>query len=192
MIDIQNSRLAVIATLVEMNPGMDRTELMRLCYFLQTLRGVRLGYRFTLYSHGPSDPDVLSDLAAAELFGGLQSNIVLRSNSYAYEIEPSKKITLLKNLATDFVKRHDADFNWVIEHFGRSKNGDLDTLSTIVFADRECEGITEKLSEDALIQKVSDVKPYLNEAYIGEMVKILANLGLLQNLKSGSARSVAA
>jgi hypothetical protein len=192
MTDIQKTRLATIVTLVERKPRLDRTALMKLCYFLQTLRNVPLEYRFTLYSYGPFDSNVLSDLAAAESLGGLHSDIVLHSNSYTYEITASKKSDSLKAWAADFIKHYDPDFNWVINQFGDFGSGDLELLGTIVYADRESEGGREKLSHSALVQKVHDVKPHFEEAYISKKVDGLASLELLENLKPTSSRSSAA
>ena len=71
MIADQNCRLALISTLAERTTGkpLGRTALIKLCFFLQTMRSVPLGYHFTLYSYGPFDPDVLADLNSAEALG---------------------------------------------------------------------------------------------------------------------------
>src|SRR5258705_11252405 len=160
MTEIQKVRLATIVTLVERKPRMGRTALVKFCYFLQTLRNVPLGYRFTLYSYGPFDSNVISDLASAESFGGLHSDIILHSNSYTYQIEPSEKSGSLKAWAAEFIKHHDLDFNWVIEEFGKCESGDLELLSTIVYVDQESEGASGELSPSVLVQKVHDVKPH--------------------------------
>ena len=192
MIDIQKARIATIVALVERKPSIGRTALMKLCYFLQTLRNVPLEYRFTLYSYGPSDSDVLSDLASAESFGGLQSDVVLHSNSYTYEIKPAKNSESLKAWASDFIAHHDPDFNWVIKEFGECESGDLELLGTIVYVDRESEGSSEKFSLGVLVQTVFDIKPQFDEVYIRERVKDLANLELLLSLRASSVRSSAA
>ena len=77
----QDDRLATIAYLCTRAPGegIGRTAVMKLCYFLQTLKGVPLGYRFTLYSYGPFDSDVLSDLGTAESRKAVSSE---RKHSY--------------------------------------------------------------------------------------------------------------
>jgi uncharacterized protein YwgA len=189
---IEKERLATIVTLVERKPRIGRTALMKLCYFLQTLRNVPLEYRFTLYSYGPFDSNVLSDLDFAESFGGLQSDIILHSNGYTYEIAPSNKSDAMMAWAADFIKYYENDFNWVVDEFGNRENGDLELLSTIVYVDRESEETNERLSPAALIQKVNDVKPQFEEPYVIEKVKDLANMDLLQSLRAISARSSAA
>src|ERR1700674_384358 len=58
------NRLAVLTRLVKRSPMKDlgRTAIMKLAYFLTIVRDVPLGYRFTLYSYGPSDSSVLQDV----------------------------------------------------------------------------------------------------------------------------------
>jgi len=51
----------------------------------------------------------LRNLASAESFGGLQSDVVLHSNSYTYEIKPAKNRESLKAWAADFIAHHDPD-----------------------------------------------------------------------------------
>jgi hypothetical protein len=192
MTEIQKARLATLVTLVERKPRLGRTALMKLCYFLQTLRNVPLGYRFTLFSYGPFDSNVLSDLASAETFGALSSDVVLRSSGYSYQIDLSPKSESLKGWAADFIKHYDADFTWVINEFGKWESADLELLSTIVYVDRESQGASEMLSSNALVQKVHDVKPRFEEIYIRERVKDLASLEVLQHVGVASAKSSAA
>ena len=72
----ENARIATLVAIAERRPGLGRTALMKICYLLQTLGDVPLGYHFTLYSYGPFDSDVLADLASAEVLGGVSSRVV--------------------------------------------------------------------------------------------------------------------
>jgi hypothetical protein len=63
-------RLGVLAALVAQAPGkLGRTALMKMAYFLQTIKGVSLGYDFRMYTYGPFDQDVLDDLSTARGLG---------------------------------------------------------------------------------------------------------------------------
>jgi hypothetical protein len=110
---------------------------MKLCYFLQTLRNVPLGYRFTLYSYGPFDVRVLSDISVAETLGGIESKTVMYSGGYGYEISAASKSEFVKGLASNFVRRHSADIGQVVQQFGKFGSADLELLSTIIYVDRE-------------------------------------------------------
>ena len=64
--DLLTTRLGVFAELAKSaKNAFGRTALMKLCYFLQEVKGVPLRYEFSLYSYGPFDSDVLADLQTA-------------------------------------------------------------------------------------------------------------------------------
>src|SRR5687767_9026486 len=87
----QELRPAVLARLVCKSPGetLGRTALMKMMYFLQELHGASLGYDFRLYTYGPFDSEVLSDLGTATNINTVNERTVLHSRGYGYEITPS-------------------------------------------------------------------------------------------------------
>jgi uncharacterized protein YwgA len=86
---------------------------MKLCYFLQALRGVPLRYNFSLYSYGPFDSDVLSDLQLGENMGVLRAGIEYYSGGYRYDIRPDEKALKAKELAKEFLAEYKQDIDWV-------------------------------------------------------------------------------
>src|ERR1035441_6613129 len=116
---LQTERLAVITDLCSRAPGgsFGRTALMKLCYFLQVLKGVPLGYRFTLYSYGPFDSNVLSDLGTAESLGALKSSIEYYSGGYGYRIQKAELGDMVLRRSADFLEKYRADLDWVISEF---------------------------------------------------------------------------
>src|SRR5579863_9410428 len=92
MADNNEARLALIPALASQssNGYIGRTALMKYMYFLQVLRKVPLGYRFTLYSYGPFDSDVLADVETAESLGVLESSVVGYSGGYGYQIREGR------------------------------------------------------------------------------------------------------
>ena len=183
------ARLATIVALVEKHPRLGRTAVMKLCYFLQTLRNVPLGYRFTLYSYGPFDARVLSDISAAEALGGIESKTVLYSGGYGYEISAARKSEFVKGLASNFVKRHGPDISWVVQQFGKFGSADLELLSTIVYVDREHAGARRKQTTDGLAEDVQEIKPHFKRAYVQSKTEYLEGECLLRSLRSTSACS---
>jgi hypothetical protein len=187
MSTIQEDRLATLVALAQKRPKLGRTALMKLCYFLQTLRGVPLRYRFTLYSYGPFDSGVLSDLASAETLGGLRSEVVLYPGGYGYEIEPSGKAESLKALAVEFLKRHESSIEWVTQQFGIFGSADLELLSTIVYVDREFDTAGRHVPFGDLAQRVREVKPRFSESEVGGKVADLLSKGLLNSVDPSDA-----
>ncbi|MCH8149890.1 MAG: hypothetical protein IH987_18235 [Planctomycetes bacterium] len=180
MID-DNSKYELIETLARKCPNrMGRTALMKFMYFLQTLRNVPLGYRFSLHSYGPFDSDVLSDLGEAELLGYVNSEVKDYPGGYGYEIkdtEPPSK--------SEFLDEHEDDIGWVIDEFGSDKSADLELSSTIVFADREerpCSQSTEDLAS-----LVHQVKPHFSKARIIQRIERLEEKGILGQRKGNKS-----
>lgn len=104
MADLREARLALIPLMAaESRSGhIGRTALVKYMYFLQTLRGVPLGYRFSLYSYGPFDSEVLADLASAETLSAVQSDPVFYSGGYGYEIRPGARSEWVTRRASNF------------------------------------------------------------------------------------------
>lgn len=172
------SRVALITALAE-RTELGRTSLMKLCYFLQTLRRVPLEYRFSLYSYGPFDSDVLADLDTATVLGGVTTSVVSYFNGYGYKIEPGPRALAVESRSSEFLKKYRSDIDWVIENFGGKTASDLELLSTLVYSDREAKSRKEKLSIADLSSRVRDVKPHFSIDQIRSAAADLKGQGLL-------------
>jgi uncharacterized protein YwgA len=185
MQDLNEARLALIPVLAESSSRgyIGRTALMKYMYFLQTMRGVPLGYRFTLYSYGPFDSEVLADLGSAEVLSGVQSEAVLYPGGYGYQIKPGAKAKWLQNRGSAFLKRHRSDIQWVTQEFGSFTSTQLELVSTIIYVDREAAQKKEKVKLQDLAKRVHEVKPHFTDADILSFVERLANNNLLNSAK---------
>jgi hypothetical protein len=181
--DLQNARLAVIAKLVALAPSgyLGRTALMKFCYLLQTVRRVPLSYRFTLYSYGPFDSDVLSDLGTAENLEAVQSTLVQYSGGYGYRIKKGDRSEATIEAGIGLLKSHESDIDWVLSEFGSHGSADLELESTIVFVDREAARKVERLTISDLARRVKEVKPHFEQFYIAEKATSLYNKQILQS-----------
>lgn len=167
------NRLAVLTRLVKQSPSrnLGRTAMMKLAYFLTTLRGVQLGYRFSLYSYGPFDATVLQDVDLASNLGALRSRLVRYQSGTGYAIQPDAASDEIEQCAGDFLNAHADDIQWVIDEFGTSTAGELELSSTIVYIDREA---SVDIGRTELAKRVRDVKPHFSTE------RILANIHDLQ------------
>lgn len=186
---LQDARLAVITELAARAPGghLGRTALMKFCYLLQTVRGVPLGYRFTLYSYGPFDSSVLSDLSTAETLRAVQSNLKFYSGGYGYQISKGESSDSVLRNGSSFLEKCRRDIDWVIDQFGSHGSADLELESTIVYVDREAARKSEQLTVNQLAQRVRDVKPHFTEDHIREKVLALREKDLLQPCASADS-----
>jgi uncharacterized protein YwgA len=159
--------MGVFAKLAETIPGtFGRTSLMKLCYFLQVVKNVPLGYEFSLYSYGPFDSDVLSDLQAAENMGVLKSTLQQYPGGYGYDIRTSEKSNKAQQLAGNFLDEHKDDIQWAIDSFGNRSASDLELMSTIVFLNT-AERIRDK---EKLAERVESVKPHFSAEQIQRQI----------------------
>lgn len=180
MIDIHDERIGVITRLAEKSSGnLGRTALMKFCYFLQTLRDVPLGYRFTLYSYGPFDSDVLADLDTAEALSAVESTVVPYQGGYGYEIKPSSQSGPALRSAAGFLEKHEEDIDWVVNEFKGLNSADLELVGTIVYVDREAASAGQSLKIEELVQRVKDVKPRFSEGQIRKQAEKLSEKKLL-------------
>lgn len=182
MTELHEERMALISVLAGRSPlgHVGRTGVMKLLYFLQVLRDVPLGYRFSLYSYGPFDSDVLADLANAEALGAVESNVVQFSGGYGYEIRQGRNAEWLQNRASQFLEQYRPDVDWVMERFGTLKSGQLELVSTIVYVDQEAAGNDEELSLDETAEIVHEIKPHFSKDEIVKFAVWLRDDGLLR------------
>ena len=184
MSNLLNPAFAVIARLAQRNPKgwVGRTALMKYCYFLQALRDVPLGYRFSLYSYGPFDSTVLSDLGDCEALGIVQESATLYSVGYGYQIKSAMSDDEISRLGGAFLKDHQEAIDWVLAEFGALAAGELELSSTVVYIDQEASDSKERLSPKELAQRVRDVKPHFTETQVLSVTKALLDKKLLQSL----------
>jgi hypothetical protein len=149
---------------------------MKLCYFLQTLRGVPLGYDFSLYSYGPFDSEVLSDLQLAENVNILEAEVEHYPGGYKYNIKPSDKSDKAKEIAKDFLAMYKQDIDWVTQLFGKMSAGDLELLSTILFVNDE----SRVRDIDGLTERIGSIKPHFSSQQITRQIDWLKSKGLLR------------
>jgi hypothetical protein len=167
-------RISVIANLVSKAPaGFGRTALMKCLYFLQTVRHVPLHYHFGLYTYGPFDSDVLSDLSLAERLGLVESKLSEFSGGYRYELQGAKAPGHSFAGARNFLDRYKEDIDWVVQSFASRSARDLENASTLVFIDRSVAERGDRLTLAELARKVHDVKPHLATPLIEQEARSL-------------------
>jgi uncharacterized protein len=172
-------RIALIAHLIDKAPaGFGRTALMKCLYFLQTVRRVPLGYHFRLYTYGPFDSDVLSDLSLAERLGLVESRLSQFSGGYRYELHGGGAPRGRFEEPHSFPDRYEEDIDWVVRLFGGRSARDLENASTLVFIDRSVAEKGDRITIGELARKVHDVKPHLAMPQIEEEARSLREQGL--------------
>jgi hypothetical protein len=177
------NRLAVITWIAENTSGLGRTALMKYCYFLQIVCGVPLGYRFSLYSYGPFDSDVLSDLDIVESMAGVKSTVEYFSGGYGYRIECGENAAGVKRLGEGFLQTYEQQLQWVVDQFSGWSASDLEVATTLVYSDREAARRRERLTLSELAHGVRELKPRYGISQIESYAEKLVQRRLLTSLE---------
>jgi hypothetical protein len=182
MPDIHEFRKALIPVLAARSKGgyLGRTALMKYMYLLQTVRGVPLGYRFTLYSYGPFDSDVLVDLSVAEGFEAVETELELYTGGYGYRIRPAHNAKWLEKRYEKILRKYDKDVDWVIKGFGSFSSAELELVGTIIYVDRETFVSRKRLGLNQVAKLVHEIKPHFSADKVLQYARRLADESILQ------------
>jgi len=110
---------------------------MKLLYFLQEWKGVRLNYDFRLYTYGPFELEVLSDLSSACGRRAVTEQTVQYGRGFGYVISPAERAEELSNNFQTEYPDMAGMVDEVVREFGSYSAGELELRSTIFYVDRE-------------------------------------------------------
>ena len=173
-------RLAVIAELAEKLSGkLGRTGIMKLTFFLQELKGMPLGYSYRIYTYGPYDAQVLTDLKVAESMGIVRSEQFEWEGGSGYTIKSIKK-PVLSGDEQSLLSSFQQDIDWVAREFGELSASDLEVESTVFFVAKSAEREKQRISLDAIAKAVRSIKPQHSESRILKHIERLQLKGLIR------------
>lgn len=181
----EQARASILAHMVSTSPEkkLGRTQIMKLFYFLQELKGVPLGYDFRLFTYGPFDSEVLSDLATSCNLGTVVERTVIYPRGYGYEITPSAQAILLsKELKTTDIELVDR-VNDVVSEFGGFSAAELELRSTIHFVAREMTIDKPQVTPNEIAERVRQIKPHFSLDTILDRIMIMKNQNYLSPLR---------
>jgi len=162
---------------------------MKYMYFLQTIRGVPLGYNFSMYSYGPFDSDVLADLSSGEMLSVVDVTPVEFSGGYGYRIRAGARAESAKRSAGHFLAEHNADVDWLFSVFGSFNSAELELTSTIVYVDREFGHRNQRGSISDIAARVNEIKPHFTREQVRGFVEGLLRQGVLTSTIRGLTRA---
>jgi uncharacterized protein len=191
MNEINKVRLALLPVLAERADAghIGRTALMKYMYFLQTVRGVPLGYNFSMYSYGPFDSDVLADLSSGDMLNVVDVSTVEFFGGYGYRIVPGPRAESAKRNAMQFLKDHEEDIDWLFSVFGKLNSAELELTSTIVYVDREFSKKKQPASVSEIAARVNEIKPHFTREQVVRFVEELLNRDVLMSVARRLSRA---
>jgi len=173
-------RVAVITEIARRAPGIGRTALMKYLYLLQAVQGIELGYRFELYSYGPFDSAVLSDISTAVSWGGAKQTVCNYPSGVGYELSEGENADAVLGTSIGFLEEADSAIGWVIEHFKGLGAGDMELIATMVYVDQEASSAKQSLSAEQLIKRALEIKPRYSEDQAKSKLAKLIEAGALK------------
>lgn len=163
-VDIPWKRYALIAELTKRLDSVSlhfgKTALQKLVFFLQEIYQVDCGYDFELYTYGPYDSQLVSDLDLIEHWGCVS---VTRVNDLlgGYRIRPTEAVDSIRGKAAEFLdheKTKQALANLVLT-YGSMTARDLELRATTVYVARNFQRKGETATIEKICRLVAQIKP---------------------------------
>ncbi|CAN5527032.1 hypothetical protein BH11ARM2_BH11ARM2_01830 [soil metagenome] len=172
-------RTALISEIAKRQPGIGRTALMKYLYLLQTVKDIDLGYRFDLYSYGPFDSTVLSDITTAVSWGGAKQTVCHYPSGIGYELSEGESAEQVLSTSRVFLKEVSPAIDWAVSHFRGCGAGEMELLATMVYVDQEAFAVQESITPAQLIKRALEIKPRYGEDFARAKLTKLFDAGAL-------------
>jgi uncharacterized protein len=192
MNETNKARLALLPVLAELVPAghIGRTALMKYMYILQTIRGLPLGYDFSMYSYGPFDSAVLADLDSAEVQNIVDVSPIEFAGGYGFRITPGARADVAKRNAVQFLSDHEKDLEWLLSVFGKFNSAELELAGTIVYVDREFAKTNYHASIGEITSRANEVKPRFTYEQVHTFVEELRRQDVLVSTERIMSKAV--
>jgi len=160
----------MILNLLERNPDMGKTAVMKTLFFLKEVKKINLNYDFSIYTYGPYSADVSEDVDELISEGSITSTMYPYQNYIGYELNVSEKVKSNIEHLDDIGTRAITEILSFIH--GKSAK-DLELYSTIIYINNLYLKNTWKKDAQSIVRKVKEIKPHFSEEIITEAYKTL-------------------
>ena len=168
----QELRLAILHRVISKLDDVGKTQLQKLCYFLQEAKRVPTKYSFRMHHYGPYSEALDTDMARLKLTGYI--DIEPDTESFGYHItskdEPLEEWSHLVDPYSELVES-------VVQTFGKRPTHELELAATIHFVTH----LMPDVSTKEVLDRVKALKPKFNDKYITTRLTELERLGLLSH-----------
>jgi hypothetical protein len=132
-----------------------------------------------MYSYGPFDSAVLSDLTSAEALNVIQQSPIEFPGGYGYRIKPGTRAEFAKKNAALFLSRHLPDVEWLFGALGSLNSSELELAGSIVYADREFADLDRHPSISEVATRLLEIKPRFTRVKVEHCIESLLSIGAL-------------
>jgi len=152
---------------------LGKTAMQKLLYLFQEAYQVPLGYRFSLYTYGPYDSQVMNDLDYANAIGAL----AIQYNEEGYRIELGLQKDAIERYRKEMMGEHGDALNQLIQNYGELNARQLELRATLLYIANEEDGVSTRHD---LIQRLTSLKPKYPDQEIGHAIDGLIDNGHLR------------
>jgi uncharacterized protein YwgA len=160
----------ILLNILQHNSNMGKTAVMKVIFMLQQVKGMSLGYDFSIYTYGPYSSDVTEDVDDLISIGLIKSTMYPYHSYIGYELNIAEKgKSHIEKLSTTDEKAV-AD---ILDFIKGKSAKDLELYSTIVYVDNLYTKNLWKKDTNSIIKKVKEIKPHFEEVVISEAFQTL-------------------
>ena len=171
-----SKRKNVLIKMLQENPGMGKTAVMKTIFMLQQVKHVDLGCEFSIYTYGPYNADVMEDIDELVSDGFLSSSAYFYKDYIGYTLSATDSGTKAVQSLSD---EDTVAFKEILD-FIRGKNAkELELYSTIIYVEDWYFKNEKASNADATIKKVHELKPHFSEDAIKKAYACLSEASFL-------------
>jgi len=168
---------------------LGKTALQKLVFFLQEVRGVELGYEYTLYTYGPFSSALAADLDVANMMAVV--DVKYDHDIGGYEIAPTDQGLAIERYSKQWLKSVNPHIEAVFDGFGAFQTRALELRATIAYVAKDALVRQRPLTDDRLVSIVHELKPHFDVDTIHAALEELREEGFLpEPTKAKPARSL--
>ena len=166
----------VILNVLYQSPDMGKTAVMKVLFILQQVKGINLGYDFSIYTYGPYCSDITEDV------DGLISRNLITSSMYPYQNYIGYKLNVTdiwKNNIKQLQNQENEALSDVLNFVNGKSAKDLELYSTIIYVDSLYSKNNWKKAATSIVKKIKELKPHFEETTINDAYETLLQINYL-------------
>lgn len=152
-----NYRKNIILSLLTQKSGMGKTAVMKAMFILQQVKGIKLGYDFSIYTYGPYTSDVMEDIDDLVREGLLLSTMYPVGNSVGYCLSATEQG---KGATEKLTAEESQALKDVSAFVGGKSARELELYSTIIYIVNLYAKNSWGNSKESIIERVQEIKPH--------------------------------
>lgn len=167
---------SIILNIIDQNPKMGKTAVMKVVFMLQQVKKLNMGYDFSIYTYGPYSSDVTDDVDELISDGLITSTMYPYQNYIGYELNISSEG---KSVIQALQQDEQVAIKDVLDFVDGKNAKELELYSTIIYVDDLYTKNGWPNEEGGIVSKVHEIKPHFDERVISGAFKELKKINYI-------------